>query len=81
MRPPAARASSSGRTSRLPRGAPETLLLCPSCKVYTMAERCPRCSTPSVKPGPARYSPEDNYGEYRRKLKLLTRNKPTAEVR
>jgi H/ACA ribonucleoprotein complex subunit 3 len=36
-----------------------------------MAERCSQCGKATFKPGPAKYSPEDPYGAYRRKLKLL----------
>ncbi|HVO77891.1 MAG TPA: RNA-protein complex protein Nop10 [Methanomassiliicoccales archaeon] len=42
---------------------------CPSCHEYTMAEKCPRDGTPTEVPLPPRYSPDDRYGEYRRKLR------------
>ena len=44
---------------------------CPACKEYTLAEACPRDGTPTKSPRPAKYSPEDHYGEYRRRLKRL----------
>jgi H/ACA ribonucleoprotein complex subunit 3 len=40
---------------------------CASCKTYTLEETCPRCGTRAKVPMPARFSPEDHYGEYRRK--------------
>ncbi|PKK85453.1 MAG: ribosome biogenesis protein [Thermoplasmata archaeon HGW-Thermoplasmata-1] len=48
---------------------------CPKCKEYTLQDNCPECKGKSVQPGPARFSPEDTYGDYRRKLKLLDRKK------
>lgn len=44
---------------------------CTSCKEYTLQETCPRCGSPAKPNRPAKYSPEDAYGEYRRKLKRL----------
>ena len=44
---------------------------CLACKEYTLSDVCPRCGG-SAKPNrPAKFSPEDTYGEYRRKLKRL----------
>lgn len=34
-----------------------------------MEETCPKCGSKTVSPAPAKYSPEDPYGEYRRKAK------------
>ena len=42
---------------------------------YTMEGKCPTCAAATFRPGPAKYSPEDAYGKYRRKLKLLEREK------
>ena len=42
---------------------------CPSCKKYTLREACPLCGGVTFMPIPAKYSPSDKYGEYRRKLK------------
>lgn len=42
---------------------------CPVCGEYTLEDACPRCSGPTERAGPARYSPEDHYGGYRRALK------------
>ena len=44
---------------------------CLACKEYTLQDACPRCGG-SAKPNrPAKFSPEDQYGDYRRKLKRL----------
>ena len=48
-----------------------SLLVCDA-HGYTLAQNCPACGKATHKPGPAKYSPEDTYGKYRRKLKLLT---------
>ncbi|HLC51619.1 MAG TPA: nucleolar RNA-binding Nop10p family protein [Candidatus Nanoarchaeia archaeon] len=45
------------------------IMKCPSCKKYTLKSEC--CIT-TVLPRPPKYSPEDKYGEYRRKAKLTT---------
>jgi H/ACA ribonucleoprotein complex subunit 3 len=42
---------------------------CQSCDEYTLGERCNRCEEKTIVPIPPRYSPDDKYGEYRRKLK------------
>jgi H/ACA ribonucleoprotein complex subunit 3 len=43
---------------------------CPEDRTYTLRQRCPRCGMGTVMALPPRYSPEDRYGEYRRRLKL-----------
>jgi len=43
------------------------ILKCTSCKAYTMQEKCD-CGGKAVTPHPPRFSPEDRYGKYRRKL-------------
>ena len=45
------------------------ILYCKTCKLYTMEEKCPKCKAKTFSPAPAKYSPEDPYGEYRRKAK------------
>lgn len=45
------------------------VLRCGECGSYTLGERCPACGGESVSPKPARFSPEDRYGRYRRMLK------------
>jgi H/ACA ribonucleoprotein complex subunit 3 len=46
-----------------------TLRKCPSCRAYTLKDTCPKCAGATFMPLPAKYSPEDRYGEYRRRLK------------
>lgn len=46
------------------------LRVCRACSQYTLRDECPRCGGQTVVPLPPRYSPEDRYGEYRRRLKL-----------
>ncbi len=45
------------------------LHVCRACGTYTLQDRCPRCGGPAGNPMPPRYSPEDRYGAYRRRLK------------
>ncbi len=42
---------------------------CPDCELYTLEEHCTKCGRSTERAGPARYSPEDRYGKYRRALK------------
>jgi len=42
---------------------------------YTLGAACPKCGKATAQAGPAKYSPEDKYGIYRRKLKLMERAK------
>lgn len=44
---------------------------CTKCATYTLLEKCPACGSPARNPLPPKYSPEDAYGAYRRKLKKL----------
>ncbi|SFR37267.1 RNA-protein complex protein Nop10 [Halogeometricum limi] len=41
--------------------------------VYTLSEACPDCGADAVNSAPARFNPEDPYGEYRRALKRRVR--------
>ncbi len=43
------------------------ILKCVKCGAYTMEEE--HCGVQSVTPKPARWSPEDKYGKYRREAK------------
>lgn len=43
------------------------LRYCSKCETYTLQEEC--CSQKTTKPQPPKYSPQDRYGEYRRKAK------------
>ncbi len=45
------------------------ILKCTACGQYTLREECPKCKAPTVTTRPARFSPEDPYGKYRRALK------------
>jgi|YNPNPStandDraft_1061719.scaffolds.fasta_scaffold09293_3 H/ACA ribonucleoprotein complex subunit 3 len=47
------------------------LQYCKKCGVYTLKYKCPTCKTDTVKPEPARFSPQDHYGKYRRMLKKM----------
>lgn len=42
---------------------------CPNCKNYTLKAQCEKCNRKTERVGPGQYSPEDKYGEYRRKFK------------
>jgi len=42
---------------------------CSSCREYTLKEPCPKCGGTTFMTMPAKYSPEDRYGKYRRRLK------------
>jgi H/ACA ribonucleoprotein complex subunit 3 len=42
---------------------------CPVCGDYTLENACSSCGGNTERAGPARYSPEDRYGSYRRALK------------
>jgi H/ACA ribonucleoprotein complex subunit 3 len=45
------------------------LLYCKKCKDYTLSETCQICKEKTVSKNPPRFSPQDHYGKYRRKLK------------
>ncbi len=45
------------------------ILKCKDCSLYTLKPRCPSCGGETFRPIPPKYSPEDKYGEYRRKVK------------
>ncbi len=42
---------------------------CPNCGIYTMKDICPKCGAKTEFAKPAKFSPEDKYGSYRRKVK------------
>jgi len=50
-----------------------SIRVCRECRRYTLHGTCPQCGRPAVSPLPPRYSPEDRYGDYRRRLKQLGR--------
>ncbi len=45
------------------------IMKCPNCGQYTLQDFCPLCGTKTRVPYPPKFSPEDPYGEYRRKMK------------
>ena len=45
------------------------ILKCKGCGTYSLSEKCPKCGGKAVSPLPAKYSPEDPYGRYRREAK------------
>lgn len=44
------------------------ILKCVKCSDYTLNEVC-QCGAKALSPKPPKYSPEDKYSEYRRKVK------------
>ena len=52
---------------------------CRGCGRYTLMENCPQCDSRAERVGPARYSPEDHYGAYRRALKQQVKEGPKSE--
>ncbi len=47
------------------------LFYCKKCKVYTLEKKCKSCESKTIIKHPPRYSPQDRYGEYRRKLRKM----------
>lgn len=45
------------------------ILKCKNCNSYSLHDKCKKCSGDCVHPKPAKYSPEDQYGKYRREGK------------
>jgi len=45
------------------------IMKCMVCGAYTLKRSCPKCGQKAVHAQPARYSPEDKYGKYRRMMK------------
>ena len=50
------------------------ILYCPYCKTYTLNKICRNCQQKTISKKPARFSPQDPYGKYRRKLKKIEKN-------
>ena len=46
------------------------ILRCKDCMSYTLKDKCPKCGGEALKPMPAKYSPLDKYGGYRRRVKF-----------
>ncbi|MHA2380595.1 MAG: RNA-protein complex protein Nop10 [Candidatus Thorarchaeota archaeon] len=56
------------------------LYKCTECNYYTLENsRCPKCGSNVKDPTPARFSPQDKYGEYRRKAKRRLRTSSKAD--
>ncbi len=53
---------------------------CKSCGEYTLQDVCPHCGGDVGVIYPAKYSPEDKYGKYRRMLKKQMLKKQDAGV-
>lgn len=47
------------------------LRYCKKCKEYTLDKICGKCKEKTISKNPPRFSPQDHYGMYRRKLKKL----------
>ena len=47
------------------------LSYCNRCNEYALGEVCSRCKGKTISKYPPRFSPQDHYGKYRRKLKKL----------
>ena len=47
------------------------MLYCKECKTYTLDKICNKCKQKTIINKPARFSPQDRLGDYRRKLKKL----------
>jgi len=50
------------------------LFKCSECSVYTMDQQCPECGNTAWAVEPPRFSPQDRWGKYRRKLLLNLEN-------
>gem|GEM_PF-241244 len=53
------------------------ILKCRECNRYTLKTICPACGSEALNPRPARYSPEDRYGVYRRRMKKFYDDRQT----
>lgn len=47
------------------------LFYCKNCKEYTLDRICDECGGKTISRNPPRFSPQDHYGKYRRKLKKM----------
>ncbi|MEK6951059.1 MAG: RNA-protein complex protein Nop10 [Nanoarchaeota archaeon] len=47
----------------------EHIFKCGSCRTYTLTKACPRCGQETFLARPPKFSPEEKYGELRRKIK------------
>jgi len=51
-----------------------SIFYCNKCKDYTLETICKKCGEKTISKKPARFSPQDHYGKYRRKLKQQQKN-------
>jgi len=51
------------------------IMKCPNCGRYTLKKVCPVCGSKTVSSKPPKYSPNDKYESYRRKMKELERKR------
>ncbi|MFH1638311.1 MAG: RNA-protein complex protein Nop10 [Candidatus Woesearchaeota archaeon] len=47
------------------------ILYCRDCDAFTLKDKCPKCGKGALSTKPAKYSPEDKYGKYRRMAKKI----------
>ena len=47
------------------------ILYCKNCNIYTLDDICGKCKEKTISRDPPRFSPQDRYGKYRRKLKKI----------
>ncbi|HIH96263.1 MAG TPA: RNA-protein complex protein Nop10 [Thermoplasmata archaeon] len=45
---------------------------CPKCREYTLKVTCPKCKVRTEQAAPPKFSPEDRWGKYRRKLEQMS---------
>ncbi|MFW9792724.1 MAG: RNA-protein complex protein Nop10 [Candidatus Thorarchaeota archaeon] len=54
------------------------LFKCNNCGEYTLNQKeCPKCKGPVSTPKPPKYSPQDKFGDYRRKAKRKAQRSST----
>ena len=46
-------------------------MYCGACDAFTMDEKCPKCGGQALSTIPAKFSPEDKWGKYRRLAKQV----------
>ncbi|NMC10760.1 MAG: RNA-protein complex protein Nop10 [Methanothrix sp.] len=44
------------------------IMRCTACYRYTLKDTCPACGASTIPTKPAKFSPDDPYGKYRRAL-------------
>ena len=47
------------------------LRYCKNCRKYTLDKICSKCKEKTISKNPPRFSPQNHYGAYRRKLKKI----------